>query len=144
VAHSPTPSQVKLVVFEEDGPPWVSVVQPAIQFVWHPQFLTQPTRHGCAERVQPPRGNRQVCFQQTVELQQRFLMKRHEIQVRRPDAASGEAVLDGVLWETGILFPSGEPFFLGGRADAAILHERRSTIVIECRNTQDIHRREGI
>ena len=84
------------------------------------ELLAQPQRQPHAERGKPLRAEREIGFEQALELQKGLVIEGDVVDIREGGTASVEAILDGETWIVGIKFFACETFFLGGGHDAAI------------------------
>jgi len=122
---------VRLVVLGKDVPALVPAAQAAVDDARQVQFRPKPQRHGCAEGAETDRGVGQVRLEQTVELQQRLVVKRDNLEVGRRQAPFRKAVVDGVLREPLVVFLAREPLFLGSGHQAAVAHQAGGTVVVK-------------
>ena len=87
----------------------------------------------------PSRRERQVRFEQALELQPGLVVEGDVIDGIEPDPGRLQAERDGVGRKTGIVLPAREALFLRGGGDAAVLDERGGTIVIEGGQSENSH-----
>src|SRR5579864_5649122 len=122
--------RVALMVFGEKelGLP-IEIGSKALQILMEQTFLEKlfanPQRDGHLERTQAPWREGQISFEQTLELQERFVVKDDVVDVIERHAVLSQAVFHSVLGEPGIVFLSREPFFLGRCDDFPIAYECR-------------------
>jgi hypothetical protein len=103
------------------------------------QLFLQPQRHRHAERRKPAWREGDVGFQQPFEFQERLLVEDDVIDVVDADAAEFQARRDGVMRKRRIVFAAREALFLRRRDDIAVDDERRGAVVIERRDSENIH-----
>src|SRR6516165_8153047 len=101
------------------------------------EFGLQPEWQCRHPRAQALRRERDVRFDQTVELSQRFVVEPHIIEVRRSDTALAQAILNSVDWETMVMFDARESLFLCRRHNLAVDNKRCRGVVVERRNAED-------
>jgi hypothetical protein len=116
------------------------VAEPAVELSRRMKLLAQPDRQTHQEQLEAAWRVREVRLEDSIELQEWFVVERHEIEVLRSDPPLGEAVLDSVPGEVGVVLLPGESLFLSRRHDATVLHEARSAVVIKGRDSEDVHR----
>lgn len=76
-------------------------------------------------------------FQETIELQQRFLMISDVVQLIRTYSCLVEAILDRLGRESGVVFSARKAFLGRCSDDLTIDNEGSRRIVIECGNSKD-------
>ncbi len=76
------------------------------------QLLAQPERHRHRERTQTSRRKSDVGFEQTLKFQERFIVERYKVDVRKDHAFLDEAILHCFRREPGIVFLAREPLIL--------------------------------
>ena len=121
MAHSPTPSSVRMAASSKgEGKKalaacdsWCSVKMHRRRYLpssplrisrGQVQFLRKPERHRSTERAEARRRKGQIGFQQPLELQQRFVVKTHVIELFRSQAGLLETVLNGMHRESVVVF----------------------------------------
>ena len=72
---------MRFVVIGEDVATCVSAAQPSTHLARQMQLLLQPQRHRLPERAIAGRRERQVGFQQSLELRQRLVVEADVVQV---------------------------------------------------------------
>src|SRR5262245_31156032 len=76
---------VRLVVVGENVATLVLMLEPTIHFPWQVELLAEPERHGLQERLEADRHIREVGLDQPLELDQRLVIERNEIELGRGD-----------------------------------------------------------
>ena len=131
--------RMRFVVFGEDIPALVAVLQGLVHLAGQVQLLLQPDRQTRQELAEAPRGVSQIGFQQPLEFEQGLLIEHDVVEFLRGKARGLEAVIDCVQGEAAVVLDSRESLLLSGRDDLAVAHEGRRTVMIEGRDSQDIH-----
>jgi len=97
----------------------------------NPEFLFEPDRHRLAERRKRARKRREISNQDSLELHERLVVKRHVIDVvdRKPGLL--QAVPHGLNRNVGIVALAGKSFLVRGGDQFAIAEQGRCSVVIE-------------
>ena len=111
--------------------------------VRYPQLLLDPHHHTLPEQADPQRRSGQMSFQQAFKGEQRFVVKSDAVQILNAYICFAQAVCDCMVRKLGIVFSSRKAFFLRGGDNSSIANQTRSTVVIECRNAEDIGAQGG-
>src|SRR5262245_44208812 len=106
-----------------------------------PEFVTQPGLHRLAEHPAPARERRCAAGQDALELHQRLFIEDDEVKVTRFDLAGFEAVAGGVQWECGIVLLATETLLFRRGDDHAVAQQTGRRVVVEARETEDVHAR---
>jgi len=101
------------------------------------QLLLYPYRHRFPKRIETPRSEPNIGFQQTFKFQERLIVKGNVIDFGKIAAGFGETVTDSVTRETAIVLSSREAFFLRCGDDMPIFDQRGCAIVIKSRNAEN-------
>ena len=75
----------------------LDLLQMILQQRFLEQLLPQPERNRHAEAVEAPRRERQIGFQQALELQERLVIEGHVVDIAERDARLLQAERDGIL-----------------------------------------------
>ena len=86
----------------------------------------------------------EICFQESLEFQQRLVVKHNIVQVFRLDFALAQAVIHGMGREIGVVFFSGKALLLRRRHKAVVHHENRSAIVVISRDAENFGHSETL
>ena len=73
------------------------------------------------------------------ELEQWLVVERDDIQLVRRESCFTEAVIHCVLWEGVVVLLPCETLFLGRGDDVAAANEASRTVVVESRDSENIH-----
>ncbi len=123
----------------------VEVGRKALQFLDQQAFLEQlflqQDRNRHRERLEAPRRERDVGFEQALELQERLVVERHLVDGVGRRSCGFEAIADRVVRKIGIVLAARETLFLRRGHDLAVADERRGAVVVEGRYSQDLHPR---
>ncbi len=139
MAHSPTPSTVNTAA-EEKGlgknadaacDSWCSANRMGLpaatsraMTAGHPEFLCNPQRHRHDVGAQAARGEREVRFEDAVELEQGLVVKGDRIELVGAEASLFQAELNRPLGEGGVVALAGEALLLGGSDDLTVLKKQ--------------------
>src|SRR5437667_11037595 len=104
-----------------------------------PNPLPNPQRNGPQKRLQPARGVGKITVQDAVKLEERLFVERDVVQVADFDSAFAQAVFDGLRREIRVVFLARETLLLRRRDDSAVPHQTRRAVVVERRDTKDVH-----
>src|SRR5262245_22697080 len=107
------------------------------------QLLAQPQRDRHAERSKAGRREREIGLQQAFELEERLVVEHDVVDVVQSGTRGLQAVAERMMREAGIVLLAREALLLGGRDDAAVLDESGRAVVIECRESENAHFRNG-
>src|SRR5262249_5301597 len=105
---------VRLVMVGEDVAALVLAAESLIHLARQMQLFLQPHRQRHAERAITRRRERQIGLQQALELLQRLVVEADVAQFAWRNAGFGEAIVDRVDGEAGIMLDAREAFFLRG------------------------------
>ena len=103
----------------------------------HPDPLPNPQRDRHQERPETPRSASQVAVQDTVELQEWFLVERHQVHVSHSNPAGLQAPFHRVFGEGRVVLLARKPLLLRSRHDATVLHQACGAVVIKRRNPEN-------
>ncbi len=95
------------------------------------EFFPQPDGHSRGERAETAGGVCEIGLEQTLELDQRFVVEDHMIDVVEGETRLVEAEANRVLRETLVMLLARESLFLGGGGDFPVLDQGRRAIVIK-------------
>ena len=107
--------------------------------VFQKQLLPQPQRDRHAEGPVASRREAQIGLEQALELHERLVVEHHSVEIPQRDAALGQAVADGVKREARVVLLARKALFLRGGDDAAVLKQRCGAVVVERRDSEDVH-----
>ncbi len=85
------------------------------------------------------RGYPQISFKDSLELDKWLVIKADIVQIGYLDFAFVQTKLNGIAGEGGVVFFSGEPFFLSGGDYFAIAHKAGGRVMVESGDTENIH-----
>ena len=102
------------------------------------QLVFDPQRPGHQERREPSGRDAEVRFQNSLELQQRFVVETDRSHVVDPNAGVRETELDCPVRKAGVAFLPGEALFLSGGDDLAAAQQARGAVVVEGRDSEDV------
>ena len=94
------------------------------------QFLSEPYVHPHQKLLEAQRGISDICFDQSFEFQQRFLVKNHMVELFCCDASRLEAKVDSIRWKLMVMFYTGKPLFLCSGDNLAIDDQCSRAIMI--------------
>ncbi len=156
VAHSPTPSRVRigrllergrkeraggvrLVVRHEHVAALVVARETPIQLARGVELLLQPQGQSHQEELEAARRVGDVGLEDAVELEERLVVEGDQVELAGGDPAFLQAVVDGVLREVEVVLLAREALFLGGRDDAPVLDEAGGAVVVESGDSENVH-----
>ena len=126
-----------LMVFDEYEFLCVFTVQAFAHGARQKELLAQPEWHRFEERTESHRRVREIGFQQSLELQEGFVVKADVVQVARRQSGFAETIIDRVLWKTMIVFLARKSFLLRGCDDLSVDNQCCRGVVIKRRNAKD-------
>ena len=88
----------------------------------------------------------EIGFEEAVELEERFFVEDHVVDLIRREAAGLQHVVDGAGGKAGVVFDAGEPLFLGGRDDFPSGDQAGRAVVVVTGESEDErrgHREDG-
>src|SRR5205814_5315092 len=92
------------------------------------------------ERAQAARRAANVAGKEPLEFQKGLFVERDEIELGGAGQVSlAQAVIDRVPRKAGVVFLSGETFFLGGGNDLAVPDQAGGAVMVKRRNAEDVH-----
>ncbi len=95
------------------------------------QLLLDPDRDGYAEGPKAARRERDIRFEQSLELEKRLVVERHAVDVARGDSGLIETVGNGAPRIAGVVLLAREAFFLRCGDNPSAVDEGRGAVVIE-------------
>ena len=119
--------------------PGFELLQLLRQQVFLEQLLAQPQRYRHAKGLESPRCKGVVGFQQALELEERLVVKRDLIHLRKRDAGLGQAIIHCIERKAGVVFLAREALLLRGGDDVAILEQGGRAVMIIGGKAQGIH-----
>ena len=109
----------------------------------HEKLFLDPQRPRHPKRREPLRCHAEVGLQNALELEERLVVEADEVQLRRCDAADGEAVPGCLEGKRRVPLLAGEALLLRRRDDLAVPQQTRRAVVIERREPKDVTRGHG-
>src|SRR5262249_35638874 len=103
------------------------------------KLLPKPHRDRHREGLQAPGSEREIRFQEPLELEERLVVEHDVVDRVQVYSRLAQAVLDGMARKARVVLLSGKALFLGGSRDLAVSDERGGAVVIERRNAEDAH-----
>src|SRR5258705_6191829 len=103
------------------------------------ELLAKPQGHRRHERSKSRGRVRRVGLQQAIELQKGLVVEGDVIKLPGRDARLPQAVVQGVLRKPMVMLLPREPLFLGRRDDLPVTNNAGCTVVIEGRDTENVH-----
>src|SRR5262249_51385536 len=100
--------RVRFMMFREDDAFFVTAPQPGLDFAWQVQFLVQPQRHGLQERAKAARRIGKVSLQQSLELEQRLVVKTDVVELVDRQAGRFQAITDRLRRHGKVVLDAGE------------------------------------
>ena len=74
----------------------------------------------------------QLCLEQSVERPQWLFVVANGVELVCREPGFGQAVFDGLLWESGVMSHPCEAFFLRSGDDLAVHYERCGAVMVKC------------
>jgi hypothetical protein len=108
-----------------------ALAQLALDHVLLEQLLANPDRDRGRERAISVRRKPDIGLQQPLELEERFLVEHHIVDLFERNCRFSQAIGDRVPRKARVLLLACEPLLLGRRYNAAIDQERGGAIVVE-------------
>jgi hypothetical protein len=106
------------------------------------QLLFQPERDRHTEGAKSFGSEGKIGFEQALELEKWLVIEGDVIDFAKRDAALVQTISERMVWKTRIMLLAREALLLGGGNDLSIDDQRRCTIVIERRQSQNSHSTE--
>src|SRR6185503_5837999 len=116
------------------------VVQGLAELSIDEQLVLDPEGAGLEERGKAAGSDAEIRFQDPLELEQRLVVERDAVELARPEADRGQAVVDRAGGKGRVTLLPGEPFLLRGRDDVTVAQQARGAVVIERGNSEDVGR----
>ncbi len=107
--------------------------------ILHPDLVEKPGGHRIAEDLPRPRYGLKGGGENALELHKRLFVENHVIQIAGTDSALLEAELNGPPRKSGVVLLARKALLFGGRNELPIHQQRRSGVMIETGNPQDVH-----
>ena len=98
-------------------------------------LLAQPDRQRGTERAHAPRREGLIGLDQSLELEQRLVVKYDLVDFVELDAASLKTIGQRLAWKFGVILLAGKALFLRCGHDRAIDDQRRGAVVVEGRDS---------
>lgn len=95
------------------------------------EFFLYPDRDEREELGEPFRREGVVGLEQALELQERLVVEDHGVEFRHRHPGVGEAEFGRFEGKVGVLFDTGEAFFLRGGDDATVGNEGGGGVVVK-------------
>ena len=126
-------------MFGEDVGILVAMIQPPVQFSGGVEFLFEPERQSLEEKSEAVGRVGYIRLEQSVELEERLVVKSHIIQVLRLDSSFTQTVVQSMFWEAMIMFLPGETLFLRSGNELPVADQTGRAVMIEGGDAQDFH-----
>src|SRR5436190_15654010 len=97
----------------------------------HPNFLFYPEGDGFEKGLNARRRTRQISMQDAIKLDERLFVKGDKINSLDVNVSFAQAIIDRKFRKGGIVFLSGETFFLGRGDDPALPHQTGRAVVVK-------------
>ena len=110
----------------------------------HVELVPEPYRHRLREAQESARREGQVGLDQPVELHERLVVEGEVVEPLRREPRLGQAIRDRSGRKARVVLSPREPLFLRRGDGFAVDHERRRTVVIERRDTEDCGQRSTL
>lgn len=94
------------------------------------QLFLDPDRQRLPERSETPWREREVGFQEPLELYERFVVERDVIDILRREANLLQTSNDRIAGKVRIVLLTGEAFFLGRSNDLSVGNDRGGAVVV--------------
>src|SRR5437867_865856 len=107
----------------------------------NPQLLFQPDRDRLGEGEHAAGKRRQVGRQETLELQERFVVEAHVVQVGDLYPTFLQAVADGLGGKVRVVLLASEAFLRGRRDDSAVLDQAGGRVMVETGDPENVQGR---
>src|SRR5260370_14031169 len=104
----------------------------------HIELVLQPHWCGLEERLEAAGGYAEIRLQNALELEKRLVVEANKRQIGGPNPDSVEAVFHRLGRERCVALLPREPFLLRSSDDLAVAQQTSRTVVVECRNAEDI------
>ena len=109
----------------------LDLIEAAAQERLQEELLAQPKRNGESERLEPTRAEGEVGLDEPLELEERLVVERDNVDVLQAASRGLEAILDRPVREARVELLACEALLLGRCHDAALLDNGRGTVVVE-------------
>src|SRR3954452_3632426 len=103
------------------------------------ELVLDPHRQRGAERREALRRKGEIGLEQPLELEERLVVERDEVDLRRPCPGRRQAGGDRLVREARVVLLAREAFFLRGGGYLAVDEERRRGVVVIRRDAEDFH-----
>ena len=126
-----------MVLAEED---FLIGLEFLLNLVADAQSVSQPKRHRGQPRTVGAGPIGEDRFENAIEFDQRFFVKRNVVDLVDRNARLAEAVFDGVVGEPVVVFFSCKALLLGCGDELPIAHQGYAGVVVVARYSEDDHR----
>ena len=130
--------RVRLVMLGEDDPAPEGVSERGADHPGKVELTLGPLGQRFPEHGEARRGVPRKRIEQPLELDERFLVERYNVEFFRADTRSLQTILHGPGREVRILLFSGEPLLLGCRHDLSVAEKSRGGVMVKCGDSQDV------
>ncbi len=103
------------------------------------QLFLEPDRQRPSERLEALRRKGQIGLEQPLEFQEGLFVEDDIINAGKLAARFLQAPGKRVVRKAGIVFAAGEALLLRRRDDPSLPHQRHRTVVVEGRDSQNLH-----
>src|SRR5579859_2996752 len=104
----------------------------------YPQLRPEPGLQGADERAPRARVGRGVPGDDALELEQRFLIEDHVVELVRVDAARVQAEVRRLDGQSSVVFEAAEPLLFGRGHQVAVAQQAGAGVVVEAGQAEDI------
>jgi hypothetical protein len=128
---------VRLVVFRKNDFAGVSDLR--FNILLHPEFFFNPEGHRFNERRKAEGSEGEIRFEYAFEFKKRFIIECYESEVVGFKVLRGEAIGYCFSREIMVMFFPCKSFLLSGSDNITVFYEAGGAIMIESRNSKDVH-----
>src|SRR5437867_8360014 len=107
----------------------------------NPQLFFQPDGDRLGEGEHAAGKRRQVSREEALELQERFVVEAHVVQVGDLHSTFEQAVADGLGGKVRVVLLASEAFLRGGRDDSAVLDQAGGRVMVETGDPENVQSR---
>src|SRR5207237_8578223 len=107
--------------------------------VLDPELLRDPEVHAVTKQQARAREGGEDGGEQALGLHERLLVEDYVVEVARAQLGLGQAEVDGLARERGVVLLSREALFLGGGDELAVDEQRGGGVVVVAADAEDVH-----
>src|SRR5262249_28263225 len=127
-----------MVLGEQDATQWKPEV--GSDGALDPQLLAESETHCAWEALPRARKGAQRTGENSLEFEERFLIKDNRVELRWLQPGALKAPIDGVEGKRGVALAPRKPFLLHREARDAVHDERGGGVMVVGRNSENFHR----